>query len=174
MRLSSRYCGACRRRFRPGRCTQKICSRRQCQKNRHRRSCLSWHKRHSHRDQNRRSKIRGWAKQYPNYWRHYRAAHPAYVKRERVRMRRKRRRAKAVAKRDARRIFAVEKLRKMASRLPKRVAKRDACHRRVRDVIEFLIWKEGVAKRDAMPVARISLHNGRHGQRALGDYSPAA
>jgi hypothetical protein len=137
-----RRCRICLRRFQAGRRTQKICSRRRCQKDRHRRSCLIWHKKHPHRDQKRRLKVRGWAKAYPNYWRRYRASHPDYAERERRRMWRKRRRALRVAKRDARRVVAVEKLAAIVAETPKNVAKRDACDRRVDKVLDFLIWKE--------------------------------
>jgi hypothetical protein len=87
-------------------------------------------------------KIRGWAKAYPTYWKRYRAEHPDYAERERRRMRRKRRRAVRVAKRDARRLLAVEKLAAIVAATPKTVAKRDACDRRVDKVLDFLIWKE--------------------------------
>jgi hypothetical protein len=50
-----------------------------------------------HRPQ-RRIKIRAWAKAYPDYWRHYRAAHPDYRQRESRRTAAKRRRARGVAK----------------------------------------------------------------------------
>ena len=142
MTLFRRKCRYCRRWFQAGRCTQKICSRPRCQKDRHRRSCLIWHKKHPHRDQKRRLKIRGWAKAYPTYWKRYRASHPDYSERERQRMRRKRRRAQGVAKRDARRMLAVEKLAAIAAQKPKNVAKRDACDRRMDKVLSFLIWKE--------------------------------
>jgi len=96
-----------------------------CQKGRHRKACLAWNKKHPGHDHSRRVKTQAWAKVFPDYWQRYRATHPDYAERERKRMRAKR-----------------GKIR--------RVAKQDAWDRRVDGVLDYLIWKEGVANQDAL------------------------
>ena len=173
MNLSPRRCRSCHRRFQPRPQTpkQKSCSRRRCQKDRHRKDCVVWHKKHPTYDHHRRPKKRGWAKAYPKYWRHYRKTHRDYAALERERMRRKRRR-QCVANRDAWRKIAVDKLAAIVAKRPETVANRDVCDRRVGDMLDFLIWKEGVANRDASPAGVILPDNNGHGQPAVGEHSP--
>jgi hypothetical protein len=174
MTLFRRTCRCCHRLFRvrPQTPKQKTCSRRACQKRRHRKDCISWRKKNPTYDNSRRPKKRGWAKGYPDYWRHYRVDHPDYVARERERMRRKRHRGKRVANRDAWRKTAVEKLSAMAAKSPETVANRDACHRRWSAMLNFLIWKEGVANQDASPRHAAVANNRGHERRDVGHDSP--
>jgi hypothetical protein len=130
------------------------------------------HKKRPERDRKRRDKIRAWAKGYPDYWRHYRAGHPAYRERERRRMAKKRHGDSRVAKRDECRKTAVEKLTAIAALEPGRVAKRDVCDRRFGGLVDFLLWKEGVAKPEVSPVLARAPHNVGHGHRSVGDHSP--
>jgi hypothetical protein len=121
MRIRPRRCRQCRRRFRPKPQTaykQKTCSRKACQRRRHLQGCRIDHKKRPERDRKRRQKIRAWAMAFQHYWRHYRAAHPAYRERERQRMARKRRRLRNVAKRDEWRNIAVDKLSAIAVQAP--------------------------------------------------------
>lgn len=130
---------------------QKVCSQSACQIERHRRGCLEWHKKHPEYDQSRRHKIRAWAKKN-DYWKEYRLKHPQYRKHEAARMRARRLKLGCVAKRDALRQIAVEKLVTIQAIRPENVAKRDVYDRRVDKVLEFLIWNEGVAKRDSLAI----------------------
>jgi hypothetical protein len=57
-------------------------------------------------------------------------------------MRAKRGHAGSVAKRDAWKEMAVEKLRDIQAQRPEFVAKRDACDRRVDQLLDYLVWKE--------------------------------
>lgn len=175
MRSPHRRCRQCQRRFRPHPQTaykQKTCSRRACQRRRHLQGCRVDHKKNPQRDGKRRQKIRAWAMAFQHYWRHYRARHPAYRERERRRMARKRRRLRSVAKREEWRTIAVEKLNAIAAQTPKRVAKRDECDRRVGGLVDFLFWKEGVAKPEVSPVVLSRPHNSGHGQPAMGGHPP--
>lgn len=174
MTLFPRKCRCCRRRFRPRPQTpkQKTCSRRACQRSRHRKDCVVWREKNPTYDHRWRSKKRGWAKAYPDYWQQYRAAHAEYAARERERMRRKRRGAVHVANQDAWRTIAVEKLAAIAAKTPETVANQDVCDRRVGDMLDFLIWKEGVANRDASPAGVILADNSGHGQPAVGGHPP--
>lgn len=175
MILSLKRCRCCRRSFRPHRHTpkQKTCSRPACQRSRHRKDCVVWRKKNPTYDHRWRSKKRGWAKAYPDYWRHYRQAHPDYAARERERMRRKRQAARRVANRDACRKMAVEKLAAIAVRTPGNVANRDAYDRRVDGVLDFLLWKEGVANRDASLTGAVLADNSGHGLGTVGRHPPA-
>jgi len=121
-------CVVCGRRYRPDprtARTQKACPRRSCRAECVRRKNASWLKRHPLYGKSRRLKIRAWAKAYPDYWRFYRAAHLEYRIREMRRMSTKRREAR-------------------------RVAKQTAISRRLDGVVEYLLWREAVAKQTAM------------------------
>lgn len=157
MILFQRKCRCCRQQFRPRPNTpkQKTCSRRHCQKSRHRKDCVAWRKKNPTYDHRWRSKKRGWAKAYPDYWRYYRAAHPAYRQRDNARRRQARRHRLSAANQDAWRKIAVEKLRAIAEIVPGRAANQNAYDRRVDKVLDFLAWKEDAANRDviALPPA---------------------
>jgi hypothetical protein len=85
-------------------------------------------------DASRQGKKRTWAQAYPDYWRQYRAAHPAYVERNR----------------------AATRERKGASRL--RFANQDAITRPIDGILTFLVRREGFANPNAIeqtaPVVR--------------------
>ena len=145
MRIPKKRCVHCLRWFKPyapRRHIQQYCSRRSCQRERHRQACQVFYRDDPRCDDKRREKIRSWARQYPDYWREYRATHGAYRERERQRMRAKRGQAVRVATRDVWSQIAVEKLRDIQAQAPDFVAKRDVCDRRVDKVLDYLIWKE--------------------------------
>ena len=174
MRSRHRRCRQCRKRFRPYPSTaykQKTCSRRACQKRRHRLGCQLWHKKYPERDRQRRHKVRGWAKAYPTYWRRYRQRHPSYRQRDNARRRSAYRRAVFSAKREQCRQNAVERLRRIQTSAPASSAKPDVCDRRVDKVIDFLVWKEFSAKPDVSPAAGPRLHNTGHGLGPVGEHS---
>ena len=175
MRSRHRRCRQCKRRFRPRPQTtykQKSCSRSACQRRRHLQGCRVDHKKRPERDRKRRPKIRAWAMAFERYWRQYRAGHPVYRERERRRMAAKRRRLGRVAKRDERRQIAVDKLNAIAAQRPACVAKPDECDRRVGGLVNFLFWKEGVAKPDESLAMSPAPHNEGHGTRSVGNHSP--
>ena len=145
MEIPKKRCEHCRQWFDPHppkREVQEFCSRRACQRERHRQACLAFHREDPHCDDKRRETIRRWARRYPDYWRNYRATHGVYRERERKRMRAKRGSVENVAKRDAWKELAVEKLRDIQAQGPEFVAKRDACDRRVDQLLDYLVWKE--------------------------------
>ena len=142
-----RICLICRVSFKPDSRTrhQKVCSRGPCQSERKRRKWRRWATGHRHQ---RRLKSRLWARSRPDYWSDYRKSHPAYRAREIKRMRLKRARSRRVAKQTLIRRAVIERLRQIEAldRYAKIVAKPTPIARQVNGVIEFLIWKEGVAK----------------------------
>ena len=174
MNSRSRRCRCCRRRFqtRPQTPKQKTCSRRHCQRIRHRKDCVVWRKKNPTYDHRWRSKKRGWAKGYPDYWRRYRAAHAAYRERDNARRCRVRRHRQSAANQDACRKLAVEKLQAIAEIDPARAANQDAYDRRVDKVLDILVWKEEAANRDASPAGVILADNSGHGQPAVGGHPP--
>ena len=105
--MKARRCRFCHRlyppdphvaRFKKLRKPQKSCGRKACRRARQRQNYSGWIVRHPWHRPQRRIKISAWAKAFPDYWRHYRATHQDYRRRERRRMAAKRRRTKNVAK----------------------------------------------------------------------------
>ena len=94
-------------------------------------------------------KLRDWAKRV-DYWRRYRADHPDQTRRDNERRRRAKQTAKRAAKQDTRRRISVGMLRDIRALTPETAAKQDTIHRRVEGIVDFLLWKEGAAKQDAM------------------------
>ncbi|MFH1723662.1 MAG: hypothetical protein ABII00_03460 [Elusimicrobiota bacterium] len=151
MNVPLKTCLYCHRRFEPDPRTaafQKACKREACRRERRRRKWQSWHKRHPdyRKGEPQRNKKKAWAKTYPDYWKAYRAGHGEYRKRERRRMAAKRRRTQRVANPTARRKTSVEKLCRIRARVAPGVAKPTAIARRMGEVVDYLLWKEGVAK----------------------------
>ena len=128
---------------------QLACGRAECGKKRKARADRNWRIKHPGYGVKWKYKLREWAADYPDYWKRYRKTHPEYVERERNRMRSRRERLKTVAKQDARRQISVEKLESIQAQAPKTVAKDDAIHHRVNGIVDYLFWKEGVAKPNA-------------------------
>lgn len=144
MKVPKKRCKHCGRWFRPyppQRDIQEFCSRRRCQRERHRLGCQAFRRDDPHCDNKRRQKIRNWARK-EGYWVHWRQEHRSYREREKARMRRKRQQIQCVAKRDAWKQFSLEELRRIQGQTPETVAKRDACDRRVDDLLVWLIRKE--------------------------------
>ncbi|MBU0502168.1 MAG: hypothetical protein KJ811_02860 [Candidatus Margulisbacteria bacterium] len=129
---------------------QRCCSNSACRKERKTRAREKWWAKNPDYGKGRKSKVRAWAKAYPNYWGEYRQAHPDYTKKERQRMRSVRKKAKTVAKQDAVRKTSVEKLESILNLEPICVAKQDAVQRRVNGILDYLFWKESVAKQDGI------------------------
>lgn len=155
MKVLTKICRYCGRKFRPDPRAvgnQRCCGREPCRRERRRRKWQSWIKRHPdyRKAADQRNKTKAWSKTYPDYWRQYRAANAEYRERERRRMVAKRRRARRVAKQAGIGKIAVGKLRKIESRGPKTVAKQTGIARRLDGVVQFLLWKEAVAKQTGM------------------------
>lgn len=153
MRPAYKRCAYCGRWFQPdpriGR-RQKACPRPECGRARRRQNWRSWSKRRPDFPATRRHKVRAWAKACPDYWAGWRKDHPAYREREKRRMLAKRRRARRVAKQTAMPEIAVGKLRDIQAMGPEAVAKQTASSRQMEEVVEFLLWKEGVANQTDM------------------------
>jgi len=156
MTLSRKRCWVCRCWFEPRAQTpgQKTCSRSACQKSRHHKACVAWRQKNPAYDRFRNKKKQVWAKAFPEYWRQYRAAHPDYCQRDNARRREAYRRASFSANQDAWRQMTVERLKGLQETIPASSANQDACHRRIKAVIDFLVWKELSANRNVIASAR--------------------
>ena len=133
---------------------QLACDREECKKERKAEYNRQWRKKNPGYGPG-RAQVREWAKAYPDYWRHYRKTHPAYVERERQARRSRRRRQKSAAKQVSMRQIAVEKLRSIEAQAPKSAANQVLIHRRVGAIVDYLLWKESAAKQvstDLIPV----------------------
>jgi hypothetical protein len=132
---------------------QLACGREECRKERKAEYDREWRKSNPGYGSGQKVKQQAWAKANPNYWRHYRKTHPDYVERERERMRSRREGLKSVAKQVLIRQIAVEKLRSIEAQAPKTVAKQVLIHRRMDGIVDYLFWKEGVAKQVSTDLA---------------------
>jgi len=115
--MASKDCRICGRLFRPDPRTgarQRVCGRARCQRERKRRKVRRWRARHLEGVKFHRVTQKLWAKAYPDYWRHYRAAHPAYRRREALRRAEAQRRLRRSANETHWREIAVDKLRLIA------------------------------------------------------------
>lgn len=146
--MAEKRCEYCGRWFHPHTPQQKLCPQQECRRARQRQKLKSWRKRHPGFAEKYRPKVRAWAEGYPDYWRQWRADHVEYRAREKQRMRAKRRKARRVANDTGVAGIAVEKLRTVRDLWSNPVANETGLSRRVDAVVEFLIWKETVAKRN--------------------------
>ncbi len=158
MEVPLKRCVYCDRRFQPDPRTakyQKTCPRQGCRRERERQKLRHWRKLHPDRAVKWAPKVRAWAKSYPVYWQQWRADpdHRDYRERERRRMRAKRRKACRVANETGMAKVAVEKLRGIQAERPETVANETTMSRRLDAVVEFLLWKEAVAKPSGMESA---------------------
>ncbi len=131
---------------------QLCCSDTACCKEHQKQTKKSWWLKNPNYAKSRNPKIRAWAKNSPDYWQKYRKEHPDYAQKERQRMRSVRQKAKNVAKQDAVSKISVEKLESIRGSGTDFVAKQDTVHRQVNGILDYLFWKEAVAKQDSMAV----------------------
>lgn len=142
MGIPKKRCNQCRRWFSPyprKKDIQETCSRRACQRERHRQACEAFHQGNPGYDKGPRPKTRP---RRLGYWQRYRATHPDYRLRDNARRQKARRKARRAATRDALREISVGKLRSIQAGKPQTAATRDALARRVDGIVDFLVWKE--------------------------------
>lgn len=142
MRIPKKRCKQCHRWFSPyprKKDIQETCSRRACQKERHRQACEAFHQDNPDYDKGARPKKRS---RPVSYWRWYRQTHPDYRRRDNARRGCSRKKARRAATRDALRQISLEKLRSIQAQEPESAATRDALDRRVDGLLDFLVWKE--------------------------------
>jgi hypothetical protein len=158
MSVALKTCGICGEAFAPDvrtRGFQKVCGKPACQRERKRLADERWRaKNPGYRDQ---EKMRRWAAGYPDYWRHWRAAHPAYVERNRQRTRERVRASRLMfAKQDAIRDDPVGYLEGLKAQAM--FAKQDAMVPRVLEgILMFLTLREGFAKQKTIDPAGAAL-----------------
>jgi len=149
--MASRRCAYCGALFRPDPRTaavQKACRRSACRKARKREADRKWRRDNPGWSSGGRSTVRQWAQNHPDYWRAWRACHPAYRVRERLRMRRMR--ALGVAKQDAIRHNPVGYLAELRSPTRPSVAKQDAIGLQIDGILDYLVAGVRVAKPNAI------------------------
>lgn len=134
---------------------QKACGKESCKVKRKRQAQEHWLKANPGYYKNRGIKVRKWAKEYPNYWKHYRAVHPEYTKRNRkMQYARDQKQRKNLAKQDAIRKKALEMLEKLRSLPYPLLAKQDTITQKIQGVLDILIWEKNLAKQN--DIARLS------------------
>jgi hypothetical protein len=123
---------------------QKVCGKPACRRERKRLADTRWRSANpGYRDQD---KMRRWAEEYPNYWLAWRAAHPAYVERNRQQTRERVRASRLLfAKQDATQRDPVGYLE--GRRAEAMFAKQDAMiPRLIEGILTFLTLREVFAK----------------------------
>ena len=128
--------------------TQKACNRLQCRRERKRCADRDWRERNRDWFKGRHEKIRKWAKEYPGYWKRYRAAHAGYTHKNRVKSRlRMRQKRKMFAKQDAisaNPVGYLDGIRHLGQE--KMFAKQDAIGLQIDGIVAFLMTREMFAK----------------------------
>lgn len=150
-RRGVRRCEFCHRWFLPHPRTyrqQRSCSKPECRKKRKAEAKKNWWQKNPGYNKGRKTKIRAWAKRYPDYWQKYRREHPDYVKKDNKRRHTSHKKEKNAAKQDAIREISVERLKSIMEIKPDSAAKQDTIQRRVKGIVDYLIWKEFAAKQD--------------------------
>ena len=127
---------------------QKACPKNTCRRQRKRTTDRQWRRRNPDWFSDHRPKVRLWARNYPQYWKRYRASHPAYRAKERHRMRQTR--VLRVAKQDAIRQNPVGYLADIRSLTLKTVAKQDAIGSQIDGILDYLVTGARVAKPNAI------------------------
>lgn len=119
---------------------QRYCKKAECQQARRRRKYQRWIRRPGKAAAHQEA-LRAWAKDYPDYWRHYRATHPGYVREDNERRARSLREARAFRKATDLRQIAVERLDAIeAEAVGECSAKQTDLARRVYGIIGYLRW----------------------------------
>jgi len=171
MKIAKRRCEFCHEWFSPDPRTvkfQRSCTKPDCRKKRSRASVRQWWKQNPGYNKGRSPKVRAWAKAYPNYWRKYRQEHPDYVKKERRRRRSAHKKAKNAAKQNAISQISLEKLESIRNLEPNSAAKQNTIHRRVDGILDYLFWKECVAKQNAIAITPVDERQYAYASRDLG------
>lgn len=154
--MSEKRCPYCARHYEPyARAVerQKHCGLSECRRQHKRARDRAWRSKDAEWRQARQVKVRQWARQH-QYWQSWRSKHPEYRSREALRMRTKR--AEAVAKQEVLLSDPLGYLRRIRYGPPlPGVAKQDLLARRLDEVLEYLIAREGVAKQDGADGQRV-------------------
>ena len=153
--MRTRHCLICGATFVPDARTrriQKVCGKDFCHRARKRLADQKWRAKNPKYSSGRAGKTRIWARDYPGYWRNYRATHPDYAERNREQTRERMRASRGVfAKQDAIRQDPVGYLRTL--RPPAVFAKQDAMAGSIDGIVTFLIGREVFAKPNDMALA---------------------
>ena len=160
MSVHKKRCRVCREWFMPNARTarfQKTCPRASCRRERKRQADIQWRSKNMDYDASRQGKKRTWAQAYPDYWRQYRAAHPAYVERNRAATRERKGASRLrFANQDAITRDPVGYLEGL--RPAGMFANQDAITRPIDGILTFLVRREGFANPNAIeqtaPVVR--------------------
>lgn len=94
MKPASKKCAYCGRRYEPDPHTarhQRACPRPECRRARQNEKQRVWRARNPGYERSRGPKRAAWARDYPDYWRQYRASHPEYRAQDNARRARSRR-----------------------------------------------------------------------------------
>lgn len=159
MKLKKKRCAHCRRWFRPDPRTirgdeeescQRYCLKPVCRKARKKEAQAKWlaktpdyFKSDAHKED-----CRNWVKENPDYWKDWRKDNPDYVEANRQRQRIRDRRRLFLAKKDGIAQNPLGHLESTRLLAQKSLAKKDEIRIPVEGILDFLVVKESLAKKD--------------------------
>lgn len=157
MKKARRICRHCRESFEPeprAAKVQRYCRKKKCQQARRRRKYRRWIGQPENAAAHREA-LKAWAKDYPDYWRRYRATHPDYVREDNQRRAESVRKERMFRKATDWRQIAVERLDAVeAMGAGECSAKQTDWPRRVEGILGYLRWTvEGRVFRKATDMA---------------------
>jgi hypothetical protein len=156
MKVSKRRCHFCKRWYQPHPRTahhQRACADPACQEKRKAENNLRWQGQNKGYDKTRGAKKRVWARQYPNYWQHYRVKNLAYREKDNRRRVLARRKTSVSANQAMIRKISVEKLQGIRGKALELSANQAVIKPAMTGIFElagYLLWKELSAKQDAI------------------------
>lgn len=146
---------------------QQACSKPSCRRARKRQADQRWCANNPGYASSRALKIKKWSQQYPCYWKHYRAAHPDYARRNRAQTRDRMRQSRLLfAKQDAIRQDPVGYLEDL--RVMPLFAKQDAITLSIDGILTYLATRDLFAKPNAIAPVGATVASSTHERRTLG------
>lgn len=129
---------------------QKACGKKSCKIERKRQAQKRWLKANPGYYKGRSIKVRPWAKEYPDYWQHYRLTHPEYTQKNRIQScQRMRQRRQMFANKDAISNKPIEYLKNIQCLEQQNMfANKDTIAQKVEGILAFLMVKEMFAKQN--------------------------
>lgn len=164
MKLNKKRCAACRQWFRlnpravrDGLCTQRYCSEDACRKARKKEAQGKWVANNPDyfKGDTHKNDCRDWAGEHPGYSMSYRNDHPDYVEANRQRQKIRDKRRLFLAKKDGITQNPLRYLEGIRLLAQKNLAKKDGFRFPLEGILDFLVVKESLAKKDVIALTAL-------------------
>lgn len=163
MEIKNKRCSNCKRWFKPNPTTierdgsnliirQKYCLDPPCRKAGKKEAQRLWLDKNPayYKGDGRKTKVRIWAKDYPDYWKHWRLNHEGYVERNRKKQKQRDQRRRFLAKQDLIAQNPLERLDGIRLLTQNNLAKQDLIRLPIEGILDFLVLKESLAKQETI------------------------